>query len=290
MLRRAGVAGGEHLVVDGASGGVGSAALQLAKGRGASVTAVAGRTKLDQVRAIGADRVVERDDDIVAALGEPLGRCRRRHVSGPALAGLLRVLKRGGRYVSSGAIAGPIVSFDKRTFYLNDLTLIGCTAWDEPVFPAVISAIERGEVRRGRRDVPAREDSRGAAPAPREAARRQLRADPAAGEELRADLRGAFTAVRPGRHVEHLASSRLGRSSRDGATLCRQDRLERLQAASTFSSRLRVAHQPDAHTPCPGPAPRRPARHRSPMPTAPSIGGEPRGVVDPRGSGMGTTI
>jgi NADPH:quinone reductase-like Zn-dependent oxidoreductase len=39
------------------------------------------------------------------------------------------------------------VSFDKRTFYLNDLTLIGCTAWDEPVFPAVISAIERGEVR-----------------------------------------------------------------------------------------------------------------------------------------------
>jgi NADPH:quinone reductase-like Zn-dependent oxidoreductase len=147
MLRRAGVAGGEHLVVTGASGGVGSAALQLAKGRGASVTAVAGRTKLDQVRAIGADRVVERDDDIVAALGERSVDVVVDNVSGPALAGLLRVLKRGGRYVSSGAIAGPIVSFDKRTFYLNDLTLIGCTAWDEPVFPAVISAIERGEVR-----------------------------------------------------------------------------------------------------------------------------------------------
>jgi NADPH:quinone reductase-like Zn-dependent oxidoreductase len=147
MLRRAGVTGGEHLVVTGASGGVGSAALQLAKGRGASVTAVASRTKLDQVRALGADRVVERDDDIVAALGERSVDVVVDNVSGPDMAGLLRVLKRGGRYVSSGAVAGPIVSFDKRTFYLNDLTLIGCTAWDEAVFPAVISAIGRGEVR-----------------------------------------------------------------------------------------------------------------------------------------------
>jgi len=68
-------------------------------------------------------------------------------VSGPAFGGLLDVLKTGGRYVSSGAIAGPIVTLDKRTFYLKDLTLIGCTAWDEPVFPAIISSIERGELR-----------------------------------------------------------------------------------------------------------------------------------------------
>ena len=37
--------------------------------------------------------------------------------------------------------------FDKRTFYLRDLTLIGCTAWDEPVFPALIGLLERGELR-----------------------------------------------------------------------------------------------------------------------------------------------
>ncbi len=62
-------------------------------------------------------------------------------------ASLLHALKTGGRYVSSGAIAGPLVAFDKRTFYLRDLTLIGCTAWDEPVFPALISYLERGDVR-----------------------------------------------------------------------------------------------------------------------------------------------
>ena len=32
-------------------------------------------------------------------------------------------------------------------FYLKDLTLIGCTGWDAPVFPDLISYIERGEIR-----------------------------------------------------------------------------------------------------------------------------------------------
>jgi NADPH:quinone reductase-like Zn-dependent oxidoreductase len=34
-----------------------------------------------------------------------------------------------------------------RNFYLKDLTLIGCTAWDAPVFPSLITAIERGAIR-----------------------------------------------------------------------------------------------------------------------------------------------
>ena len=147
MLHRAGVTGDKHVVVTGASGGVGSAAVQLAKRRGAAVTAVAGRAKWEQVRAIGADRLIDRDDDIVAALGERSVDVVVDNVSGPAFGGLLDVLKAGGRYVSSGAIAGPLVTFDKRTFYLKDLTLIGCTAWDEPVFPDLVSYIERGEVR-----------------------------------------------------------------------------------------------------------------------------------------------
>ena len=58
-----------------------------------------------------------------------------------------RVLRRGGRYVSSGAIGGPVVQLDLRTLYLEDLTMIGCTAWDEPVFPNLIGYVERGEIR-----------------------------------------------------------------------------------------------------------------------------------------------
>jgi NADPH:quinone reductase-like Zn-dependent oxidoreductase len=59
---------------------------------------------------------------------------------------MLKVLKTGGRYASSGAIGGPLVTLDMRRFYLKDLLLVGCTAWDEPVFPNLISYIERGEL------------------------------------------------------------------------------------------------------------------------------------------------
>jgi NADPH:quinone reductase-like Zn-dependent oxidoreductase len=147
MIHRAKLVRGEHILVAGASGGVGSAVVQLAKRRGAIVTAIAGKDKLAQVRSIGADRVISRDDDIVACLGVKSVDVVVDNVAGPAFTGIMKVLKRGGRYASSGAIAGPLVTLDMRDFYLKDLTLIGCTAWDEPVFPNLISYIEKGEIR-----------------------------------------------------------------------------------------------------------------------------------------------
>jgi NADPH:quinone reductase-like Zn-dependent oxidoreductase len=147
MLQRAAVGEGEHVLVAGASGGVGSAVVQLAKRRGARVTAIAGRSKMAHVQAIGADRVIARGDDPVALLGQDSVDVVVDNVAGPAFAGMLKVLARGGRYTSSGAIAGPLVTLDMRDFYLNDLTLIGCTAWDEPVFPNLVSYVERGEIR-----------------------------------------------------------------------------------------------------------------------------------------------
>ena len=147
MLHRAKVGAGEHVLVAGASGGVGSAVVQLAKRRGARVTAIAAKAKADQVRAIGCDRVIDRDEDVVACLGEKTVDVVVDNVAGPAFGNMLKVLKRGGRYASSGAIGGPLVTLDMRTFYLNDLTLIGTTAWDEPVFPNLVSYIERGEIK-----------------------------------------------------------------------------------------------------------------------------------------------
>jgi NADPH:quinone reductase-like Zn-dependent oxidoreductase len=147
MIHRARVASGEHLLIAGASGGVGAAAVQLAKRRGATVTAIAGKAKQDQVRSIGADRVIDRNDDVVAALGEGAVDVIVDNVAGHAFGNMLKVLKRGGRYVSSGAIGGPVVTLDMRTFYLKDLLLIGCTAWDEPVFPNLVSYIEQGQLR-----------------------------------------------------------------------------------------------------------------------------------------------
>lgn len=128
MVQRAKVCGGVHVLAAGASGGVGSAVVQLVKRRGATVTAIAGKAKMEQVRSIGADRVIERGNDIVDSIGENSVDVVIDNVAGPAFGNMLKVLKRGGLYVSSGAIAGPLVTLDMRTFYLKDLTLIGCTA------------------------------------------------------------------------------------------------------------------------------------------------------------------
>jgi len=147
MLHRAQLTGGENVLVTGASGGVGSATVQLARRRGALVTAIAGRDKMEAVRALGCDRVISRGDDPVQALGKDSVDLVVDNVAGAGFGAMLKLLKRGGRYVSSGAIGGPMVTFDVRDFYLKDLTLIGCTAWDEPVFPNLVSYIERGEIR-----------------------------------------------------------------------------------------------------------------------------------------------
>ena len=93
------------------------------------------------------NRCDERADDVLRCLGPDCVDVVVDNVAGPAFGGMLKVLRRGGRYVSSGAIGGPMVELDMRTFYLRDLTLVGCTAWDEPVFPNLVAIIERGAVR-----------------------------------------------------------------------------------------------------------------------------------------------
>lgn len=146
MLHRAAV-GAERVVVTGASGGVGSAAVQLAKRRGAQVTAVASSIKADVLRELGADHVIDRNEDLVTAIGADSVDVVVDLVAGPAWPGLLDVLVRGGRYVTAGAIAGPLVELDVRTLYLKDLTLIGCTFQEDVVFENLVAYIERGEIR-----------------------------------------------------------------------------------------------------------------------------------------------
>jgi NADPH:quinone reductase-like Zn-dependent oxidoreductase len=147
MLERAAVAAGERVWVSGASGGVGSAAVQLAKCRGAHVTALTSRDKRDAVAALGADEVLCREDGAPAWLARPPADVVVDNVAGDAFGAMLKVLRRGGRYVSSGAIAGAQVALDMRDFYLKDLTLMGCTAWDAAVFPRLIGYVERNAIR-----------------------------------------------------------------------------------------------------------------------------------------------
>ncbi len=86
-----------------------------------------------------------RDDEALALLGERWVDVVIDNVAGADTGLWMKLLRRGGRHASSGAIAGPMAQLDWRDIYLKDITLFGCTAWDEPVFPNLISYIERGE-------------------------------------------------------------------------------------------------------------------------------------------------
>ena len=144
MLHRAGVGPGHHVLVAGASGGVGSATVQLARARGAEVTAITSAAKAQALLDLGATKTVDRSEDLVAALGEFSVDVAVDNVAGEGFPAMLKVLKRGGRLTTSGAIAGPLVALDMRDLYLKDIALIGSTAWDEPVFPRLIELIETG--------------------------------------------------------------------------------------------------------------------------------------------------
>ena len=56
-------------------------------------------------------------------------------------------LTRGGGYVTSGAIAGPLVEIDLRTVYLNDLELHGATVFPPEVFAMLVQRIRAGQLR-----------------------------------------------------------------------------------------------------------------------------------------------
>ncbi len=147
MLTRAGVCAEDTVLVTGASGGVGSAAVQLARRRGATVIAVADPAKAGDLAALGAARTLARDANPVDALGPESVDVVVDVVGGRLFAALLEVLVRGGRYATAGAIAGPVVELDLRTLYLKDLRLLGCTVLEPGVFPNLVAAIERGEIR-----------------------------------------------------------------------------------------------------------------------------------------------
>ena len=67
-------------------------------------------------------------------------------VGGSSWSQLISALARNGRYVCSGAIAGPIVELDLRTLYLQDLTFYGCTVVPHGTFANLVGYISRGEV------------------------------------------------------------------------------------------------------------------------------------------------
>lgn len=147
LLYRAQVTEKDTVLITGASGGVGSAAVQLAKARGAKVVAVTSENKRDALLELGANDTLDRNADFSTyAKAQPFDVVIDL-VAGPRWPELLDILKPFGRYATSGAIAGHTVPLDLRTLYLKDLQLLGCTILSEGVFASLIQRIEAEQIK-----------------------------------------------------------------------------------------------------------------------------------------------
>nr|WP_232822029.1 zinc-binding dehydrogenase [Desertihabitans aurantiacus] len=159
MVERGRLAAGETVLVSGASGGVGLAAVQLARARGARVLAISSGTKGDSVREAGAHAVVDRGADVVAQVRElaPDGvDVVLDVVAGDLVADGLPLLREGGRWVVAGALGGYQVTVDVRRLYLHNAQLVGSSMHTRRHFELLVElAPARGRPAGRRRDVPA---------------------------------------------------------------------------------------------------------------------------------------
>ena len=147
LLTKSNVNQDDTVLISGASGGVGSAAIQLAKAKGAKVIAITSPSKFDEIKALGASQVISRHENIVEVLGKNSVTVVIDLVAGESWGDFLEVLKPHGRYAVSGAIAGPIVELDIRTLYLKDLSFFGCTELKPEVFGNLIKRIENKDIK-----------------------------------------------------------------------------------------------------------------------------------------------
>ena len=146
LISRTGLRPGEAVAIAGASGGVGSAAIQLCRLRGARVIAIASASKAKRLVELGADTVIDRGtDDLEPALREAGGGSidvALDVVGGGMFMPLLNALRQGGRYSSSGSIAGPLVEFDLRQLVYKDLQLTGATMVPPGTMQRLVKLIE----------------------------------------------------------------------------------------------------------------------------------------------------
>lgn len=152
LLDRAQVADGDVVVVTGASGGVDGAAIQPRAIRGATVIAVSTGSRAENLPDLGAAVVVDRHTpDLGAPVLEatPSGSIDAVAdvVGAPNLSKLVPLLRPGGRYTSSGCIAGPVVELDLRNLGDRDLQFGGATVCQPGTFHRIVEHIEAGRLR-----------------------------------------------------------------------------------------------------------------------------------------------
>jgi alcohol dehydrogenase len=161
MVTRGKIQPGETVLVLGASGGVGTCCVQLAKQAGATVIAAASSDdKLERLKGIGADVGINyATTDWVAECRRQFGRARVfgkdeggidvvvNFTGGDTWVPSLRVMRRDGRLLTCGATAGYDPAEDLRLIWTFELNIIGSNGWSRDDVLALIELVRAGTLK-----------------------------------------------------------------------------------------------------------------------------------------------
>jgi len=152
LHRKAGISAGQTVLAWGASSGVGSAAIQIAKLAGARVITTA---RDDEKAAfgtkLGADHVINyRSENVGQRVLELTGGDGAdivfEHVGLTSWPHSLKALRFGGKIVTCGATTGPVVRIDLRHLFIKRQQILGSTMGDRQDLADLIGLIEEGKI------------------------------------------------------------------------------------------------------------------------------------------------
>jgi alcohol dehydrogenase len=154
------VKSGDKVVILGASGGVGTGCVLLAKMLGAEVIACAGSAdKLARLKALGADHVIDyKETNFSTWAMEKFGKPQRRSYEGGVDVVInftggdtwqpsLRCVKRGGKILVCGATAGYDPKEDLRYIWSFELQIIGSNSFYDDNLQALMGLIAQGKLK-----------------------------------------------------------------------------------------------------------------------------------------------
>jgi NADPH:quinone reductase-like Zn-dependent oxidoreductase len=154
------VKAGERVLILGASGGVGTGCIILAKHLGAEVIAcTSSAEKVQKLKQLGADQVINvKDTDFSKWAVETYGKPQRRSYDGGVDVVInftggdtwhpsLRCLKRGGKLLVCGATAGYDPKEDLRYVWSFELKIIGSNSFYDDNLAALMALIQQGKMK-----------------------------------------------------------------------------------------------------------------------------------------------
>lgn len=153
LIRRGEVRPGETVLIVGASGGVNTASIQIAKLAGAQVIVVGSSDeKLELARSLGADYVIDRskEENWAKIVYELTGKRGAEVVVdnvGTTFMQSFRAAAKGGRILTVGNTGGAKFEFDNRYVFGKHLSLIGSTMGTHTDFAQVMSLFFAGKLR-----------------------------------------------------------------------------------------------------------------------------------------------